>query len=84
MALQRSRLRKGWGSAILFLALVTLPVTWVLLKPATRLQEIVGTIVASVIVGLVGAELLYYEGVQAKDVGLGRRHWVEGLAPFAT
>ena len=83
MMLERTRFRKEWKSIVFFSILVTVPTFWVILRPGTRLQEIIGTIVASAIIGWVGWWFLRREGVPVEDVGLGRRTWVEGLVLFA-
>ncbi len=81
--LDRTGLRKGWAGVVLFLVLVTLPTTWVLLRPATQVQALAGSLIASVVVGVVGWVCLRHDGGRARDVGLGRRGWRHGLAVFA-
>ena len=80
--LERDMFRREWKSVVFFLILVTLPTFWVLLRPATRLQEIMGTIVAAIAIGLIGAWFVYRERVPAGDIGLGGRSWIEGLGVF--
>ncbi len=62
--LERTRFRKDWQSAALFLVLVTLPTLWVALNPSTSLLAAIGTIAASAVIGLVGWWFLHREGVQ--------------------
>ncbi len=80
--LKRNIFRTEWKSVVFFLTLVSLPTFWVLLRPATRLQEIIGTIVAATAIGLIGGWFLYREKVPAGDIGLGSLSWTEGVGVF--
>jgi membrane protease YdiL (CAAX protease family) len=80
--INRTSFRKEWTSIVVFFILVTLPTLWIVLNPATQLQASLGSIGASLVVGLLGWWFLRREGVQAADVGLGRHRWLEGLAVF--
>jgi membrane protease YdiL (CAAX protease family) len=68
---------------VLFLLLVTLPILWVVLKPTTALQANIGTMGASLVIGAIGWWFLRRERIQASDVGLNGRRWLEGIALFA-
>jgi len=80
--LDRTRFRREWKSIALFLILATLPTLWVVLRPSTELQASIGTIIAGLVIGLIGWWFLYRERIRARDIGLGRRCWAEGIAVF--
>jgi|GEM_PF-4844728 len=80
--LERKRFNRDWRSALFFMVVVILPTFWVLLAPQTRSAAAIGTSIASTLVGLIGWWFLTREGVRAKDVGLGRKHWIYGVVLF--
>ncbi|MFN2156905.1 MAG: hypothetical protein ACK2UX_16845, partial [Anaerolineae bacterium] len=78
----RERFQSSWPPIILFLVLETLLTFWFLVGPRTATQAAIGTGVASAVIGLIALGFLWYEGVRAKDVGLGGRAWIWGVILF--
>lgn len=68
---------------LLFLILVTLPTLWVALGPDTTVETSLGTLLASLAIGLIGAVFLRREGATLGDIGLNRAAWYESLVLFA-
>jgi membrane protease YdiL (CAAX protease family) len=78
----RERFQSSWPPIILFLVLETLLTFWFLVSPRTDAQAAIGTGVASAVIGLIALGFLRYEGVRARDVGLGGRAWLWGVILF--